>query len=219
LYADGPHIGTNAYEVGDSALDNELSNGVDITLRHRGNRISSEVTVFANQFDGYIYENPTGQEEDELPVYAFVQRDARLHGAEARAVFHLHNDEHGHLDLTVGGDLVRARNTTDRTDLPRTTPARLHAALDWHRGSWRAGTTVRHVFEQERLAPEEIGTDSHTLWSVYAGYRWFSDHGTWDFLIQGKNLTDADARVHSSFLKDVVPLAGRSIDVSLRFTF
>src|SRR5690606_9306048 len=98
LYADGPHIGTNAYEVGDPGLGTEISHGLDLTLRRRAGFVSGEATVFVNRFDGFIYENPTGEEEDGLPVYAFAQRDARFHGAEAEAVFHLHEDEHGHVD-------------------------------------------------------------------------------------------------------------------------
>ncbi len=219
LFADGPHIGTQAYEVGDPNLGNEASQGVDLSLRRRGGFVSGELTLFANTFDGYIYENPTGAMEDDLPVYAFVQRDARFHGAEATAVFHLHEDEHGHVDLTVGGDLVRARNTTDGTDLPRTTPARFRSSLDWTRDAWRAGAEFGYVFDQKRVAPGEIPTDSHTLWSAYVGYRWVTARASWDLLLRGANLTDAEARVHSSFLKEVVPLPGRSLALSLRLAF
>ncbi len=218
-FADGPHIGTNAYEIGDPGLGKEVSQGIDLTLRRRGPWFSGEVTIFANAFDGYVYENPTGAEVEGLPVYAFVQRDARFHGAEATAVFHLHEDEHGHLDLTLGGDLVRARNTSDRTNLPRTTPARARLALDWSREAWRAGTELSHAFAQDRVAPGEVSTEAYSLWSAYAGYRWVSGATTWDLLLRGTNLTDAEARLHTSFLKERVPLPGRSYALSLRVGF
>ncbi len=219
LYADGPHIGTNAYEVGDDTLDTETSTGIDLSLRRRAGWISGELTVFLNRFDGYVYENPTGEEEDGLPVYAFVQRDAEFTGAELSTTFHLHEDEHGHLDLVVSGDLVHARNTTDHTDLPRTTPARLRAALDWERAAWRAGLDVNHVLEQDRTAPSETPTDAYTLLGAYAGYRWLTSAVTWDLLLRGTNLGDEEARLHTSFLKEVVPLPGRSLNLSLRASF
>ena len=219
LYADGPHIGTNAYELGDAGLGHETSRGIDLTLRRRGDFVSGEVTVFANSFDGYIYENPTGAEEDGLPVYAFVQRDARFHGAEATARFHLHHDEHGHVDFTLGGDFVRARNTSDRTDLPRTTPTRLRAGLDWTRHGWRAGTDVTRTLAQNDLAPGEISTAAYTLLNAYVGYRWTPGRTSYDLLLRGSNLADDEARVHTSFLKEVVTLPGRSIALSLRASF
>ena len=49
----------------------------------RWDETSGEVSVFLNRFDGYIYEEATGAEEDGQPVFAFVQRDAKLYGAEA----------------------------------------------------------------------------------------------------------------------------------------
>ncbi|WP_221030695.1 TonB-dependent receptor [Actomonas aquatica] len=219
LYADGPHIGTNAYELGDANLGHEISHGLDLSLRHRGELFSSELTVFLNHFDGYIYENPTGAEADGLPVYAFVQRDADFHGAEFTTTIHLHEDQHGHLDLSLSGDFVRARNTSDRTDLPRTTPTRLRAGLDWSLHQWRAGADVSHVFEQDRTAPGETTTDAYTLVGLYGGYRWVTSAVTWDLLLRGSNLTDEEARVHTSFLKEVVPLPGRNLSLSLRASF
>ncbi|MCF3648903.1 TonB-dependent receptor [Synoicihabitans lomoniglobus] len=219
LFADGPHIGTSAYEIGDPDLGTEVSQGIDLTLRRRAGFISGEVTVFANRFDGFIYENPRGTEEDGLAVYAFEQRDAQFHGAEAEAIFHLHEDEHGHIDLTLAGDFVRGRNRTDHHDLPRVTPARGRIALDWVRGALRAGTGMSHAFDQKHVAPGEIPTDSYTLWSAYAGWRWTTGVTTWDLLLKGTNLTDAEARGHTSFLKEVVPLPGRSIHLSLRLSF
>ena len=74
-----------------------------ISLRKSGERFSGSVTAFANDFDGYIYENPTGEEEDGLPVYAFTQRDTRFHGSEAAGMLHLWETDQGHLDWTFGG--------------------------------------------------------------------------------------------------------------------
>jgi iron complex outermembrane receptor protein len=42
---------------------------------------------------------------------------------------------------------------------------------------------------------------------------------TYDFYVRGTNLTDELARDHTSFLKDVIPLAGRSVTAGMRVTF
>jgi iron complex outermembrane receptor protein len=40
-----------------------------------------------------------------------------------------------------------------------------------------------------------------------------------DLVVRGTNLTDEEGRVHSSFLKDLVPLPGRDFRVNARLTF
>ena len=40
-----------------------------------------------------------------------------------------------------------------------------------------------------------------------------------DILVIGRNLTDQEARKHTSFLKDSVPLPGRDLSVAMKLTF
>lgn len=219
LFADGPHIGTGAYELGDANLESELSRSFDLSLRREAELVSGIFTVFVNDFKYFIYEDPTGAEEGGLPVNAFTQRDARFYGAEASTTVHLQEDENGHLDLTLAADFVRGANRTDDTPLPRITPLRLRTGLDWEHQNWRIGTEVVHTSAQERLTPGEIRTDAFTMWSAYAGYRFIFGNQTWDAQLRGTNLSDQEGRVHTSFLKDIAPLPGRNIVLSLRASF
>ena len=219
LYADGPHAGTGAYEAGDSMLGVEKSRGLDLSYRHRRGPVTGEVSVFLNRFDGYIYEEATGAEEDGLPVFAFVQRAARLYGAEAELVFHLHETKESLADLRLFADSVRATNTSDDTPLPRTTPVRFGAGFDWERGPWSVSAEWRRVQSQDRLAPAETATDGHDLVSVGAAWRFEAGRAHGELFVQGRNLLDETARVHASFLKDIAPLPGRNFTAGLRLKF
>ncbi|MCW5550221.1 MAG: TonB-dependent receptor [Opitutaceae bacterium] len=157
--------------------------------------------------------------EGGLPVYRFIQRDARFHGAELEAIFHLHGDGANQLDLIVGADFVRGRNRGDGEHLPRITPARSKAGLVWSHGPWVLGGEVQWVAGQHRTAPNELPTDSYDLVSAYATYRHVVGRTVWDFFLRGTNLGDAEARVHTSLLKDVAPLAGRSVSAGVRLSF
>jgi iron complex outermembrane recepter protein len=64
LYANGPHAATSQFEIGDPMLDEETSLGLDISLRRNVGRFRGELNLFNNEFEGYIYESPTGDEED-----------------------------------------------------------------------------------------------------------------------------------------------------------
>ena len=51
-----------------------------------------------------------------------------------------------------------------------------------------------------------------------ASYR-LSGYGDWLLYLRGTNLLDDEARQHTSSLKDVVPLPGRSLHAGVRLTF
>jgi iron complex outermembrane recepter protein len=76
------------------------------------------------------------------------------------------------------------------------------------------------VAKQTATAPGETDTDGYTLLSVYVGYR-INTSGpfSWDLFLRGSNLTNEDARVHTSFLKDIAPLPGRSLTLGVRTNF
>ncbi|CAM3001859.1 TonB-dependent receptor [Rariglobus hedericola] len=234
LYADGPHIGTDAYEVGNASFDNETALGAELSLRKTRGFVTGALTVFANRFDGYIFlqdtatpvvfEDPDGipgsGDEETLPEFRFVQRDALFYGVELETVFHLH-DEPGHtLDLRFNIDHTRA-SEIDGPDLPRIPPVKGLVALDWGFAAWRAGIDVQYAAEQRNRAPGETPTDGYALLGVSAGYRWQTNPVTYDFFVRGSNLTDESARNASSFanIKDIAPLPGRAITFGVRASF
>lgn len=235
LYADGPHVATNAYEIGDATLGAEESVALDVTLRRRTGPVTGSLTVFTNRFAGFIYETATGEraeegdagweihaDEDEehgIAVYRFVQRDAQFTGAEAEAMVHLHESGDGQFDLIFGADLVRGRNRTEAMDLPRITPVRMKTGAAWRRGALALGAEVQFVARQKRTAPNETPSPAYDLVSAYASYRLARGPLTWDLFIRGSNLGDREARLHTSFLKDVAPLPGRDVTAGVRLTF
>jgi iron complex outermembrane receptor protein len=219
LYADGPHAGTGAYEVGDPTLGTERSRGLDLAYRHRRGAVTGELSIFLNRFRGYIYEQDTGTERDDLPVFAFVQRDAELYGGEAEVVFHLHEARDALADLRVFADSVRATNTTEGTPLPRTTPLRYGAGFDWQRGPWSFTAEWRQVSRPDRLAPGETSTPDHDLVSLHGAWRFSARRAHGELFLRGSNLLDETARVHASFLKDVAPLPGRGLTAGVRLSF
>jgi iron complex outermembrane receptor protein len=219
LYADGPHAGTGAYEVGDATLGPERSHGLDLSLRKRAGLVTGEISLFLNRFDGYIFEEPTGGEADGLPVFAFVQRDAEFSGGEAELTFHLHETKETAADIRLFADTVHATNTSTDTPLPRTTPVRFGAAVDWRGGPWALGAEWRQIAKQDRTAPGETSTPGYDLVSLSASRRLSVERGHAEIFVRLHNLLDESARVHASFLKDIAPLPGRSLTLGLRLAF
>ncbi|MDX1631098.1 MAG: TonB-dependent receptor [Thermoanaerobaculia bacterium] len=218
LYSDGLHAATQAFEIGNPGLGEETSLGVDGFVRVATPRWELDLTVFATRFDDFIFQRFTGEQEEGFPVVVYAQQDADFHGAEMKARLGLVEETDRHLDLELFGDLVRAE-LDDGQNVPRIPPLRLGGALSYRLGPWSARTEVRWVDEQDELAVNETPTDGYTMVGASVGYRLLTRNAVYDLLLRGRNLTDEEARSHTSFLKDRVPLPGRDVSLSLRIAF
>jgi iron complex outermembrane recepter protein len=229
LFADGPHHGTGAYEIGDPDLAKERSYGFETGLRKTQGFVTGSLTGFVNFFDGYIFEEASGLDvnEDNLPPGPgdetlaqtfFVQRDAVFYGFEAEAIWHLHQNAGHTLDFTTGLDYVRATDT-DGNDLPRISPLKVRVALDWRLRPWHVGTDLLLIAKQTNSTPEEGDTDGYALLGFTVGYRLSTSFVTYDFFVRASNLLDEEARAHTSFLKDIAPLPGRAFTAGVSASF
>ena len=222
LFSNGPHAATGAYEVGDPALGSETALGVDLTTHLHGERYRASASFFTTGFADYIYERATGEVRDGLPVFAYVQDDARFSGFETEAAFDVLEGDgtrEPHLAVEVLGDFVVARLTDDEENLPRIPPLRLGAGLEFHQGRVAARGSIRRTMRQDRTAPQEQPTPGFTMADASVSYRIFTGAIFHDLTLVGSNLLDSAARLHTSFLKDVAPLPGREIRLVYRVNF
>lgn len=221
LFVDGPHAGTGAFEIGDPTLRAEKVRGADLTLRKRAGFWTGAVTAFVNRFDGFVFEEATGATDADsgLPIYQFRQGEARFVGAELELTAHLHESKTSRVELHLTADRVRADNLDTRTPLPRIPPSRFGAALDWQVGDWTVTAELRTAARQERVTANETPTAGYGLANASIARRFKLGRVRGELFARGTNLTDATARVHASFLKDIAPLPGRDVMAGVRFEF
>jgi len=218
LYSCGPHLATQSYEVGNVDLGRERTLGVDFGLRKRTGRLSGEVNLYYYDFGDYIYERDTGLIEDGLPLFRFVQGDASFRGGVMRAVVELVHDERHDFDLEFVADSVRAELDAGES-LPRIPPASLGLGLRYRGDRWYGALLIRHYAEQERVATNESPSADYTLVRAKLGYRLVARGLLHDLLLTVSNLTDEEARPHTSRLKQLAPLPGRDVALSYRLVF
>jgi len=223
LYANGPHLATFQFVVGDPKLDSETGIGYDLSFRRTSGRVSGEASLFSNDFSDYITLTPTGAFVDVdgelVPEFVYVQSDARFRGAEAHLDIELlHRDPH-HVTLELGADAVQADDTESDEPLPFITPVRYNLGVSYRGPRWWGLIEGRHTNEQDRVAPNETSTDSYTWLNATIGCRLFAAATVHDLILRGLNLTDELSRDHLSPLKDLVPLPGRDLTLSYRLTF
>ncbi|WP_265530486.1 TonB-dependent receptor [Sphingomicrobium marinum] len=218
LYSNGPHIATQAFEVGDADLTTEKAWGGEVFVRHKGERLAASATVWKQWFDDFIYLQDTGLEEDELPLFVYRQQGANYWGIEIEAGATLVDDGAFQLRGDVVADYVRA-TLDDGSPVPRIPAFRIGGGLEADIDDFVVRGEVEFVAEQDRVAAFETPTDGYALVGASVGWRPFGEDNESLILLQANNIFDVDARRHASYTKDFAPLAGRDIRLSARFSF
>ncbi len=218
LFANGPHAGTEAFEIGDPGYTTEKSWGVEAVLHGKGPGYTLHASIYHNWFDDFIFDSPDGSVEDGLPVYRSAQAKARFYGAEIEAS----------LDLaTVGSFAIKADALADYVHAtivgigpaPRIPPARLLGGLSAESERIDGRIEVEWGDKARRLAAFETPTDGYMLVNATLTLRPFADQPHTSLSLTAHNIFDVVARRHASYLKDFAPLAGRDIRVTARVSF
>lgn len=224
LYADGPHLARQIFEVGDSTLGKERAWGIDLALRKTKGTITGAFTPFVQQFTDYINLAGTGEEIDDLPLFTYEHVDALFWGFEAETSLHLGtlmNLTRDALTLDYQIDFLRARDEDSNQDLPRIPPLRnIVRARYAYDKSIEGSVEGVFVSSQNRTAEFELPTDDYALLNAELGaYVLRQENSSLRVFVRGTNLTNEEARVHSSFLKDLAPLRGRAFLLGVSGTF
>lgn len=218
LFADGPHVATAAYEVGDPTFDSEVANSVEAALHYTSDRFTADLHLYSAWYDGFIDVVPSGVFDagSGLEIFNYAQTDAEFRGFEAEASYRLWSEGDRSLSIEGAADLVRGE--TDLGPPARIPPWSVTGRLVWDTPHWGAKLEVRHAGEQDRIAANELPTDGFTLVNLYVSVKPWGDDGA-VFFAEGRNLTDEEAREHASFLKDIAPMPGRGLRVGVAHRF
>lgn len=216
LFANGPHAGTEAFEIGNPDFKTERSWGLEGVLHGQGQGYTFHASVYYNWFDNFIFDNLNGQIEDGLPVFVYQQAKARFYGAEIEASADLATLGDYTIKADALGDVVRAK-ITNFGPAPRIPPLRLLGGLSAVSDRIEGRVEVEWADKARRLAVFETPTDSYTMVNASLTLRPFTDRPDTTLSLTAHNIFDVDARRHASYLKDFAPLAGRDIRVTARF--
>ena len=248
LFADGPHLATATYEIGNPNFGKEKSANLDLGAEWKSGAHRFKLGAFANHFRNYLSLDATGITRDTdgngagvgvtddgtgksvesggtaeiLPEYAYRQVRARFTGLEVSGNIRL-LDAGQTLDLELRGDLVRAVNATTGQRLPRIAPARVCATLVWGQGPWGARLELSHAAAQNDVSAGQLVTSSYTLVNAALTYRQKVGAGSLLWFARLDNLGNQLAYSASSILTQTVPgkapLPGRSIKAGLQASF
>ena len=220
LFSDGPHLATQTFEIGDRGLNEETAANLSAMLRYNLSNLNFSLNAYITEFDDFIYEANTGLEMDELPVLQWTQAGATFSGFEADASWQTMNWQGGGLSLNAGFDVVTARlNSGTNRNIPRIPPQRLRlgAVMDWN--GWLAEVSWRRVSDQNDTGLGEIRTEGFDDLRLHVNYTMDIGRSSVELFLSGRNLTDDEQRYHTTFIKDLAPQPGRTVEAGARVYF
>jgi iron complex outermembrane receptor protein len=221
LYPNGPHAGTQAFEIGNPLFDKERSKGLELTVRGSGRRFNVSASVYKSWFSNFIYELPNGLFEDGLPVFVFQQDKASYVGAEVDASVTVVEAGNWKVNLDSVADFTQAKikRLSDTSYAPRIPARRVLTGIEAQSPHVDLRAEVEFVDGQKRVAPAETRTPGYKLVNLSAALRPWGEDGAISLTLSANNLFGVTARRHASFLKDYAPLSGRDIRLTARVSF
>ncbi|MDQ3074179.1 MAG: TonB-dependent receptor [Pseudomonadota bacterium] len=218
LFSNGPHIATQAFELGNADLNVETAFGGEAYVRVDRGPFTLSATAFVTRFDDFIYQDETGEEQDELPVFRYFQRDATFRGVELEASAELFEAAGFRFVADGVADVVRAK-LKNGGPVPRIPPLRLLGGLEAQSSRLDGRVEVEWIDDQKRTAAFETATDGFTRVNASLAWRPWGRERETTIIVSANNIFDVEGRRHASFTKDFVPLAGRDLRVAARFSF
>ena len=218
LFSDGPHIATQAYEIGDPDLTVERAWGVEAYARGQLGAGTFNLTVYRQWFDNYIFLEEAGFELDDLPVFEYLQQDADFFGIEAEFSYPLIDTDGFRLLTDLSASYVEAE-LADGTAVPRIPPLSLLGALEAQTDAFDVRGEVQWFDDQDRVTAFETPTEGFTMVNALVAWRPLEGNRNITLQIAADNILDVNGRRHASFTKDFVPLMGRNFRASVRLSF
>jgi iron complex outermembrane receptor protein len=215
LYANGPHPGLLAFEVGNANLTRERMHGLDASYRRQDGRIRTEFNFFRYWLSNQVFLAPTGKEEDDLPVAEYLQGNSSYMGVDARLDAGLTRWAW----LKLGFDSVRTELAREQISLPRTPPVRGRVGIDLRYKSLSVLPEIVLANRQDRVFKNEEPTAGYGTVNVRGVYTLVRQHAIHSFGLTWFNANNRLYRNHLSFIKDFAPEIGRGVqfNYSLRF--
>lgn len=218
LFANGPHGGSEAFELGSPNLSPERSLSGELSLRHTTGPLHVEASAYYSRYSNFIYQAPTGEIRANLPVYAYLQGKADYYGFEVQGDARFGRALGIDWGAEMVADAVRAtiKNVGPAPQIP---PFRVLGALTGSHGPFDGRFEVEQTSAQNRTAPNETRTPGFTLVNASLDWHVFAARPALTLSLSANNIFDVEARRATSLLKDYAPLAGRDIRITARLGF
>ena len=232
LFANGPHIATGTFEIGQSGLDVETANNLDLSLAHEQDKWQWNISLFANYIEDFIFlqgldrnndgvvdeVDKTGTAAGEFQLVQYQQDNTIFYGFEAGSIFNLYSNNSHELDLNLFADYVRAERSNG-DNLSRISPARIGMGFNHNYQKLSSSVSFTNVLAQNDNGLLETDTGGYSILDLNTNYQLYDGEQSLSIFAKANNLLDEDGRLHTSFIKNRAPIMGRSFIIGFQASF
>lgn len=221
LFANGLHVASGFFEIGDPDLDSE--NGLGLNLGYSGqfSIVDWSINAFYSRFWDFIFLQGTGVEREEIEVGRFIATDAEFAGGELEVAVHAFEEGDHKLHVIGRADGVYAEDLGQDQPLPRMPPVRFGGSIVYEYDAFRAQLDALRATKQDRVPDGEFTTAGYTMLDL--GFSYILDITespiTPLLFFRMTNLLNEEARASESFLRDRAPLPGRNFTGGVQVRF
>ena len=222
LTSNGVHEGSNRYEIGNSALQNEQNFQTDLNLEYRNPHFELFANGFYNHINNYIFIAPNGTQIDGNDVYDYLQENASLFGGEAGIHFHPHPLDWLHVTSSFESVTGKKQNGENLPLIPamkwNNSIKTEFKSTKWFKDGF-AVLNVEHTLNQNNPGLFEKNTTDYTLLNFGFGGKMTLGKMAFDVNLNANNIFDKMYFSHLSRLKnDGIPNMGRNIVLAINFS-
>lgn len=221
LFSNGPHPGTNRYEVGNENFEREQSLQTDLSYALKLEKLEFGASIYYNSISNYIFFTNTGniRPEDGLQIWEFQQQNANLYGTEWQLKY-IFNEQ---FNANATAALVRGTTNNFKDNLTFIPTDNYSLALNYLPSfikELQLETNVSHFSAQNRPGFNEIATPAYTLFNLGMTKNFDFGNDKLTVSIRANNLLNETYVDHLSILRAFeIPNPGRTFLVMLTYKF
>jgi len=234
LFSNGVHEATMSYEKGDVNLQKEISYNLDLGYKFNTTWMTSELNLFNNWVNDYIYQQQDYQVFNEnleafqlicsdpgacVPVLQSAQANAIFRGFETKTLFTIMQNHYGAVDLTLFGDYTRG-TFEQGGNVPRMPPLRYGFELSYEKNDITTQARLTRGEAQNDAGENQSNTPGYLLLNLGTQYQLATFHQSEvQLFAAGKNMLNENIRNSTSYLRNFAPDPGRSAEIGIRVSY
>lgn len=212
------------FEIGDKDLVPEKSYEVDLSGHYHKDNFSSDIAIFRNTINDYIFITPTGETTSSgISIYRYRQANSLLYGGEAGIHLHPKFLKYLHFETTFSSVIGKQKNGDFLPFIPAfKLNFEIRGEKDklWSIENAYISLNLCNVFSQDNIAPDETPTKSFNLLDFNMGGNIKVKGQSMILNLGVSNMFDTKYIDHLSTLKEVnFYNPGRNISMSLKIPF
>lgn len=221
LLADGPHHGTQRYEIGNPNLKEERGNQIDMSYEWSNEHLGFIVNPFYHQINDFVVLNPQDSSINFMPVFSYQQEESvQLKGVEMNLHYHPHFLHQLHFEESIS---IIDGQSSDGQFLPLMPANKFQSKIRYYltnENKFKCKEfSMDYIYyaSQDKVAENETASDAYGLLNTALNFQ--SNSKNLDISLGVKNVLNQTYIPHLSRLKTYeIPNIGRSYYIKLCLT-